>query len=96
MKLTLLALLFTTALCAQQPTPKKYSVVLYDQQWDAFFNIITRLKDNAGNPDLKTRDLSDLHRDADSLQAIFFRQLKPQVDSANSVNDSTIKKPVKK
>lgn len=90
--------LFTFALfasivsIAQQPTPKKYSVTLYEEQWNAFFSILNRLKANSGNPDLTTRDLSDLHKDADSINAIFYRQIKPQYDSAHAEKPDTTKK----
>lgn len=69
---------------AQQPQPKKYSVTLYEEQWNAFFSIITRLKNNAGNPDLTTEQLKYLRNDADSVHSIFFNQVKPQYDSAHA------------
>lgn len=92
--------LFTFALfasivtIAQQPTPKKYSVTLYEEQWNAFFSIIARLKNNAGNPDLTTEQLKYLRNDADSVHSIFFNQVKPQYDSAHAepVKADTTKK----
>lgn len=82
---------------AQQPEQKslaKYKVILDEGQWNAFFSIIARLKNNAGNPDLTTEQLKYLRNDADSVHSIFFNQVKPQYDSAHAepVKTDTIKK----
>lgn len=95
--LAIIFFMVCTQLYAQQPQPHKYKVTLPEDQWNVFFSIISRLKENAGNPDLTTEKLKYLRSDADSIYAIFFNQVKVQYDSAHAElkggGEGTIAKP---